>query len=178
MYRYLFILLFLVSCANYKTFNQVSSGEVTLVGGVNKNKSWPDKLTFKRMSWYHGMTLYFDTLVYKAEKTSPFSSWFSDSDMEYFKKCEKLLVTIDYSSDPSKISHVMFREQMKLNGYDDVVINSFSSSVRNHPTYQSWNLQNYKIIGYCKRAPSKFGADADELVINFPSFKQIELDFE
>ena len=85
------------------------------------------------------------------------------------------MVTAGYSADPAKISHVNFREQMKLNGYDDVVINKFASSLKSHPSASDWRLQNYKIMGYCKRSPSRL--NTGNLAINFPSFSQLEIGF-
>jgi hypothetical protein len=170
------ILVFILaaSCASYKTYNQTTKGKVTLRSGTYKTQSWDDSLIFKRMSWYHGMTLYFDALFWKADLSSPFVNWFSPSEKSFFTKCESLLVTAAYSADPSKISHVNLREQMKLNGYDDVVINNFASYLKSHPSANDWRLQNYKIMGYCKRSPSRLGTP--NLVINFPSFKQLEID--
>lgn len=166
-------ILFLASCASYKTYNQTTTGKVVLRGGIYQKESWDDALKFRRMSWYHGMTLYFDALVWKADLDSPFSKWFSPTEKEFFTKCESLLVTAGYSADPTKISHVNFREQMKLNGYDDVVLNSFASSLKSHPSANDWRLQNYKIMGYCKRSPTRLGTS--NLVINFPSFQQLEV---
>lgn len=168
-----FLLLGLVGCASYKSYNQTTTGKVVVRGGIYQKESWDDSLTFKRMSWYHGMTLYFDAMIYRADPESPFSKWFSASEKEFFTKCEKLLVTVAYSADPSKISHVNFREQMKLNGYDDVVINNFSSFLKSHPSSTEWRMLNYKVMGYCKRAPSRLGTT--NLAINFPSFKHLEL---
>jgi hypothetical protein len=167
-------LLLSFGCANTQSYNQSTTGRVLLKGGVFKKEQWDDTLTFKRMSWYHGMTLYFDTLLYRASPASPFSKWFSPSEMEYFQKCESLLVTVSYSSDPAKISHVNFREQMKLNGYDDVVLNSFASYLKVHPSAVDWRLTNYKVLGYCKRAPTRM--DSQALGINFPSFGYLEVD--
>lgn len=167
------LLLGLVGCASYKSYNQTTTGKVVVRGGIYQKESWDDSLTFKRMSWYHGMTLYFDAMIYRADPESPFSKWFSASEKEFFTKCEKLLVTVAYSADPSKISHVNFREQMKLNGYDDVVINNFSSFLKSHPSSTEWRMLNYKVMGYCKRAPSRLGTT--NLAINFPSFKHLEL---
>lgn len=173
---FIMISLVLVGCASYKTYNQTTKGKVVLRGGIFQEKSWSDALTFKRMSWYHGMTLYFDALLWKADLDSPFSQWFSASEKEFFTKCESLLVSANYSADPSKISHVNFREQMKLNGYDDVVLNNFASSLKSHPSANDWRLQNYKIMGYCKRSPTRLGTQ--NLVINFPSFQQLEVELK
>ncbi len=162
--------LTLIGCGTTNTYNQTNTGRVKIRGGVYKNLSWDDSLFFKRMSWYHGMTLYFDTLIYKADPTSPFANWFSPSEKEFFNKCEKLVVTVSYSADPSKISHVDFREQMRLNGYDDVVVNEFAAALKNHPDNANWSLRNYKILGFCKRSPSKL--QQGRIVINFPSFSQ------
>lgn len=168
------LLFLLAGCAtSYKTYNQRTAGDVVIHGGIHKKESWPDSLIFKRMSWYHGMTLYFDALVYKADPASPFSKWFSPSEKEYFTKCESLLVTVAYSADPTKISHVNFREQMKLNGYDDVVLNNFSAYLKAHPSTTEWRLLNYKVMGYCKRSPTRMGTD--KLAISFPSFKYLEV---
>lgn len=172
MKKYCLILLALLiaGCATYKTYNQTSTGKVKIRGGVYKEQVWDDSLFMKRMSWYHGMTLYFDTLIYHADPTSPFSAWFSPTEKEYFTKCEKLVVTVSYAADPTKISHVEFREQMKLNGYDDVVVNEFAAALKNHPDNSNWSLRNYKILGFCKRSPSRLRPG--QLVINFPSFSE------
>lgn len=170
---FVLVFLFVSSCAAYKSYNQTTTGRVTLRGGNYKSVMWDDTLTFKRMSWYHGMTLYYDALVYKADADSPFSNWFSPSEKEFFSKCESLIVAVNYSASPDRISHVNFREQMKLNGYDDVVLNSFATYLRTHPNAQDWRVFNYKIMGYCKRAPSSLSKDA--LTINFPSFKELDL---
>jgi hypothetical protein len=163
----------LASCAAYKTHNQTTTGKVRLRGGVHEKDAWNDVLLLRRMSWYHGMTLYFDVLIWDANIDSPFAKWFSPTEREFFTKCEKLLVTAGYSADPTKISHVSFREQMKLNGYDDVVLNTFAAALKSHPSANDWRLQNYKILGYCKRSPSRMGTR--KLAINFPSFNQLEL---
>jgi hypothetical protein len=169
----LVVLIFISGCASYKSYNQTTTGKVILRGGIFEKESWPDSLIFKRMSWYHGMTLYFDAFFYKADPESPFAKWFSSSEKEFFTKCEKLVVTVSYSADPSKISHVNFREQMKLNGYDDVVLNNFSAALKSHPSASDWRMQNYKVLGYCKRAPSRLSTHS--LAINFPSFKNLEI---
>jgi hypothetical protein len=169
---FLMVVLF-SACASYKSYNQTTTGKVVLRGGIYHTQSWDDSLIFNRMSWYHGMTLYYDALFYKADPDSPFANWFSPVEKEYFTKCENLIVTVAYSADPSKISHVNFREQMKLNGYDDVVLNNFSSYLKSHPSASDWRMQNYKVLGYCKRSPTRLGTD--KLVINFPSFKHLDI---
>ncbi len=174
MKAFLFFTLFLLSaCASYKSYNQTTTGKVVLRGGIYQKEIWDDQLVFKRMSWYHGMTLYFDALLYKADPESPFAKWFSPAEKEFFAKCESLVVTVAYSADPAKISHVNFREQMKLNGYDDVVLNNFSSYLKTHPSAQDWRFLNYKIMGYCKRAPTRL--ETSNIAINFPSFKYLEM---
>ncbi len=170
---FLLVLVTLASCAAYKTYNQTTTGKVRLRGGVHEKESWNDVLLFRRMSWYHGMTLYYDALLWRASLDSPFALWFSPTEREFFTKCESLLVSAGYSADPSKISHVAFREQMKLNGYDDVVLNNFASALKSHPSASDWRLQNYKVMGYCKRSPTRM--NGRKLSINFPSFNQLEL---
>ena len=168
-----FCLLILASCAAYKSYNQTTTGKVAFHGGVYLKETWTEALKFKRMSWYHGMTLYYDTMIWDADPGSPFAKWFSPSEKEFFTKCEKFLVTAGYSADPTRISHVNFREQMKLNGYDDVVINNFAFYLKSHPMAPDWRMQNYKIMGYCKRAPTRL--ETSSLAINFPSFGQLEI---
>ena len=163
----------LIGCAAHKTYNQTTTGRVNFYGGVYLKENWNDALKFKRMSWYHGMTLYYDVMVWKANLASPFSKWFSPSEKEFFTKCEDFLVTVGYSADPSRISHVNFRQQMNLNGYDDVVINSFAYHLKSHAMAPEWRINNYKIMGYCKRAPTRMNTKS--LAINFPSFEQLEI---
>lgn len=169
----IFLLFLVVSCASHESFNQTTTGEILFRGGTYRLQRWNDNLVFKRMSWYHGVTLYYDALVWEASPDSPFALWFDDSEKELFGKCESLVVSAAYSADLLKISHVNFREQMKLNGYDDVVVNSFAKFIKTHPSAPDWKLQNYKIMGYCKRSPSAM--NSENLVINFPGFKQLEI---
>ena len=168
------LVLLVAGCASYKSYNQTTTGKVVLRGGIYQKEIWDESLQFKRMSWYHGVTLFYDALLWKADPSSPFSKWFSPSEKEFFTKCESLVVSVTYSADPTKISHVNFREQMKLNGYDDVVLNTFSSFLKSHPSSTDWRVLNYKVLGFCKRAPSRLGTP--NLAINFPSFKHLELD--
>lgn len=171
----LVLLTAIAGCSMYqKNYNKNATGLVDFVGGAYKKEYWNDHLFMKRMSWYHGMTLYYDVIIWNADPDSNFAKWFSAAEKEYFGKCENFLVTIGYSADPTKISHVSFREQMKFNGYDDVVINNFAGYVKAHPSAIEWRLQNYKVIGFCKRSPTRM--ETTNLAINFPGFKQLEVD--
>jgi hypothetical protein len=175
-YIWLVLVVLVSSCAAYRSFNKTTTGFVRFPGGVKDSETWDDSMVFRRASWYHGMTLYYDALIYLATPDSPFSRWFSQSEKQYFQKCERVLVTVNYSADATKISHVMFREQMRANGYDDIVVNSFAQSVKTHPTFQDWNLQNYKILGYCKRQLGKVGTNK-HLSVSFPSFMELKVKF-
>jgi hypothetical protein len=168
------LILLLTGCASHKSYNQTTTGIVVLRGGRYQKDTWEQSLVFKRMSWYHGMTLYYDALLYKADANSPFAKWFSPTEKEFFSKCESVVVTATYSADPTKISHVSFREQMKLNGYDDIVLNNFTSYIKSHPSAVDWRIANYKLLGYCKRSPTRQGTP--RLVINFPSFRHLEVE--
>ena len=168
------LLLAVSGCAVYKSYNKTTKGAVNFRGGSFKDQTWDQTLKMRRLSWYHGMSLYYDMLLWKADIDSPFAQWFSPSEKEFFVKCETFLVSVSYSADPQKISHVLAREQMKLNGYDDVVVNTFASYLKSHPSAVEWKLENYKVIGYCKRAPSRLGSN--DLLINFPGFTELEVE--
>lgn len=169
----LVLMVALSGCAAYKSYNKTAKGKVLFKGGVYKTESWDESLELKRLSWYHGMTLYYDLLFWEAELDSPFVKWFSAQEKEFFVKCEKFVVTVAYSADPNKISHVMAREQMKLNGYDDVIINNFANYFKSHPSAVEWKLTNYKVLGFCKRAPSRL--NPKRVQINFPGFSELEV---
>lgn len=167
-------LLLVTACAVNQTFNQMTKGNIRFPGGVYKDEKWDDPLYFKRASWYHGVTLYYDALLWQADRKSHFSKWFSEDDKTFLDKCSPLIIAINYSADSRKISHIMFREEMRLNGYDEVVIDSFGSYIRNHPTYKAWNLQTYQILSYCRRHPAITGSK-NKVYINFPSFNELRL---
>ena len=175
----LFIISLLVSCAAYQTYNQTTKGKIFITGGVYQDHSWDDSMVLRRASWYHGMTLHFDALFYPADENSPFAMWFSIDEKDYFKKCDPLLVSVTYSSDPRKIPFSLFKEQMMKNGFDDIVLNHFGSYLENHATYKDWNLGNYRIAGFCKRHPTTFGKEnEDKILVNFPSFSQLVIHLE
>lgn len=168
-----FFFFLMTGCAAYKSYNQTTLGSVVFRGGVSKEKTWDDALTFKRMSWYHGMTLYFDFMVWKVNVRSPFMSWFSVSERELVSRCHPLIVTVSYSADPDKISQTDLKKQLEKNGFKSVVVSHFHSALKTHPSAQDWRLKSYKFSGFCKSTPSQL--KRDKLAINFPSFSQLEL---
>lgn len=168
-------LLLIYSCASTKYLeNEVEIGRVRFFGGVFEDKKWEEKLNFKRISWYYKLKLYYESILYRANKNSNFVNWFSPEERKYFNACEDLVISVVYAADSKKISHSMFINQMELNGYDYVSVNTFGKNLRSHPSFEDWKLQQYKIFGHCLKKGRKI---PNELELSFPSFKRILIAF-
>jgi hypothetical protein len=173
----IFLLLLLLTvlflgCSSSKYLeNEIKIGTIRFFGGVEKNKKWDEKLNLTRVSWYYRLTLYYDVNIYRATKASNFYNWFSPEEKEYFNTCSDLLVSVVYSADSKKISHSMFINQMEVNGYDFITVNSFAKNLRSHPSFEDWKLHRYKIFGHCLKKNAKV---SHELTLNFPSFREVK----
>lgn len=164
---FLAILLALVSCSSNLSNNKVSQGIVDFPGGRNGIVSWEDTLTFKRFSWYRGVTLSYDLLAYKVLPTSKFVNWFSKDEKNLLKTCKDLVITINYSARHALIKHSDFNILMKDTGFETVSVRRFAHSIKAHPAFEAWNLQQYKINGFCHKTQT-----TSNLVVNFPSFPE------
>lgn len=159
-----------LGCAT-NSHNQIVKNNASFSSGKYKNKEWNDKLKFKRLSWYHGAALYYDTLVTRMDKKSGFKNWLTSGEDVYFNRCADFLVAVSYSKNPKFISHAMFKKQMEESGYESVTLANFAGHLRNHVAWENHNLYLYKVDGYCrKKVKRKSG-----IKFNFPGFEQVKL---
>lgn len=170
---FLILLLFiLINCSSNLSHNKVAVGYADLPGGRSGDLSWEDTLTFKRFSWYRGVTLSYDALIYRVETNSKFINWFSKDERDLLNKCKDLIITIKYSAFHSSIKHSDFNIHMLKKGFQRVTITRFANSVRAHPAFETWNLQQYKVRGYCNKTQK-----LSYFVIDFPSFPEATVKF-
>lgn len=171
--RLLFIWMILLwGCSSNLSNNKVSLGTVDFPGGRNGQISWEDILRFKRFSWYRGVTLGYDALIYRVDKTSKFVNWFSKAERDLLNRCKDLIVTVNYSAFHSLVKHSDFKEVMLVGGYNEVVLRRFANSLKAHPAFEAWNLQQYKVRGFCHPTEKPV-----QLIMNFPSFPEAIVKF-
>ncbi len=164
----------LLSCSNL-SHNQVRIDMIRFTGGIYRNQVWNNKLNFRRVSWYHGITMYFDMLYYSVDLDSPFYQWFGPVGAELAQNCSPLLVAVQYSSDSEKIAISDLKAQMEKNGLESVVLRDFGKALKSHPEYQRWNLRSYEVTGYCRRKSSE---NTEDIILNFPGFREVSLPIE
>lgn len=173
MHKLLFLtLLIFANCSSNLSHNKVAVSYADFPGGRNGSMSWEDNLQFKRFSWYRGVTLSYDALMYRVQPESKFVNWFSKDEKELLKRCKDLIITIKYSARHSNIKHSDFNVHMLEKGFERVSINRFVSSIKAHPAFETWNLQQYKVRGYCNKTQQ-----LSNFIINFPSFPEAIVKF-
>ncbi|EQC52646.1 hypothetical protein [Bacteriovorax sp. DB6_IX] len=163
------LLITLASCASLNK-NMTKSGDARITGGVYKNSSWSSSLEFKRISWYHELTLLFDSLYAYVPEESEFRTWFSADERRRIRDCAQILVTINYAFDSEKISHALFNSQIRENKYHQIAAPSFVRSLKMHPDYQDLSLSLHKVNLFCQKTKLE-----DPIFINFPNFKELKL---
>ncbi|GAB4013571.1 MAG: hypothetical protein Fur0010_10530 [Bdellovibrio sp.] len=164
------ISLILLSCSS-QTKNMISKGQLIVKGGVFKDKQWNDSLVFDRVSWYKEMTLLYDALYTKPVVEGTFANWFSESELKAIRECPDSLIFVTYQLDNKRLSHLMFKDQLKKLGYEEFALENFGNNLRLHPNFEELALGPYKINGYCRKGGV---LDAD-LRVTFPGFQEIKL---
>ena len=138
-----------VNYANLST-NNVQQSEMVLKGGVAGGEEWRDLFVFKRLSWYHELTLFYDFIYARVDKESKFFNWFSQREKDLFATCEDFLVTLNYAIDESKISRRDVSIQLEAFGYKEISLNQFDKNLKLHPDFESLSFKHYKVTGYCQ----------------------------
>lgn len=164
--RTILFTLFLISCAN-QSKNLVVKDNIDLKGGVFQKKEWREKLNFKRVSWYNGLTLIFDGQLAELTPNSQFYNWTSEYEKRTIANCSTFYVAMIYSLSRRKISENMFIQEMKRNGFVKIQLPEFHSNLRLHPDFEKFSLQLYDVFGFCNKLEKK-----KAISIRFPGFKE------
>lgn len=146
---FVFFLMILGSCSS-TTKNMIKQGELTLTGGVYKDKEWSDALVFERISWFRELTLVYDVLYVPLKKESPFYMWMSESEKNKVASCSELNLYLNYTIDSRKVSHKEIMKQLKKQGYEEILIPDFVSNFKMHPNHEYLSLQVYNIKAICR----------------------------
>ncbi len=167
-------LYMLVSCSTL-TKQLIDYGEFSIKGGVYKNQKWNDSLTFKRVSWFHEFSMFFDVNVVRFNNKGPFANWLSPDEVAEISGCRDFLISLTYSLDEDKISQRMFLDEMVRNGYDKIMLPNFEIHLKLHPDFDRSSLSLYKLYGHCKRTDSEI---VQSISVGFPGFSEsiIKLD--
>ena len=168
IYNIIVVCLVTCSCASMNlSKNSVKEGEFLVRNGVFADKKWKENLTFKRISWYHELTLQFDLLLAPVSLQSSFNFWFSPSELEDIQKCSDFRVVLAYSLDTKLIPYSILNEQFELSGFKKIEIMNFKKHLMLHPDSELNSLRLYQAYGICR--PEK---QFKPLILNFPSFSE------
>lgn len=163
------LLTSLFSCSNLSK-NMVKKGDFSIKNGVYKNHSWRSSLEFKRVSWYHELTMLYDFMYAEIDEKNDFYHWFSEDEKRRVEHCEDLIVSLNYSLDSERLSHAMLNTQLRDNGYEQYAAPNFSRTLKVHPDFEQLSLALYKVNIFCRKKSLK-----DPVFINFPNFHEIKL---
>lgn len=161
--------LLFVSCSNLSK-NLVKEGDFSISSGRVGKYKWNDSLNFKRVSWYHELTLLLDMMYVKIDEKAPFYNWFSLDEKTRISNCSEKLLVISYALDSDRLSQVMLRNKIKDYGYEDIAIPHFSKSLKSHPDFERLSLTLYKVDLFCKKSKQ-----VDDMFITFPNYDEIKL---
>lgn len=157
------ILITLATCSTM-TKNMTREGELTLRGGVFRDKQWKDSITFKRKSWYLELTLAFDLMTAPVSKNSPFINWFNEIEQVKIKGCNDAQILLLYSYDTSKVTYQEVLMQIEKQGYETFEVPGFKRQFQMHPNYNYHSLRLFKVWGICSQVKK------DSLNIFLPGF--------
>lgn len=166
--NFLMFLFLLVGCSNLSN-NLVKEGDFSIVGGVQKNKTWNNSLDFERYSWFHELTLFLDIMATDIDEKSPFYNWFSKSEKKLLSPCKNRKIILLYQFDSKKITKGMFLSEVKKTGFREIRVPEFTKALNMHPDHEKHSLQLYKTFALCSSGPERVAK------ISFPSFKEVLL---
>lgn len=175
------LVTFLNGCSSFSR-QLIKTGELSLNGGVFQNSKWQDSLNFKRISWFHEFTLFYDINISQLTKDSPFVNWLSLDEKKEFLKCEDFIIVVAYSLDYDKISHNMFYSEMEKNSFHKIKLPNFRRHFRSHPDSEKLYLSLYELNGFCRNGESsqeeKYTISEDKVFISFPGFSEQQINYK
>ena len=163
----LLIALSLQSCSGLSK-NITKKGHLKINGGRYGDKSWSKNLAFRRISWYHGMTLMFDLLYTKLDKNNPFYNWLSMSERRSLESCQDHVIVMSYQFDSKRISKSMLLNGAQKMGYKALLLKDFARHLKMHPDFSSLTPSLYDVDALCHQTGNK-----QSIPLNFPGFKQV-----
>jgi hypothetical protein len=168
-----FVLLIIVSCSSTPV-NRTRTTEVIFKDGVLAANNWKGELKFKRLSWMQGIKLHYDMLYWQVDQNSPFIQWFSADEKEYLLKCFPLVVGVIYAGTPDEFSNPMMKMEMERNGFENVTLTGFGRHLKAHPNYRRWQLQQYRVQGFCRSKEKSMRGRY--VYLDVPGYKQSYLE--
>lgn len=166
----IFFLLCLLSCSILSK-NMFKEGKISFYGGRFSNKSWTEKLIFKRFSWFQELSLVFDFTWTELERKSKFFNWISNEEIEKISSCNKIYVSFFYSSDEKEDLEKIFFDQLKFQYLSEVKLEGFEENIKMHPNYNGLSLKFYKFKSFCLKVSEK-----PQIFVNMPGFNKVRLD--
>lgn len=159
-------LLTFISCSNLSK-NIVKEGPFIVRNGTAGDKVWKENLSFKRVSWYHELTLQFDLMFGLIAPQSSFNFWFSKDELDIIGKCGEFRIVAAYSQDTTIIPYSYLNIQLENSGFKKVELVSFKNHFFQHPDSEMNSLRLYQVYGICR-------ADKIDkpLIFNFPGYTE------
>ena len=142
-------LLIFISCANLSK-NTVKEGPFLVRNGTVGDKVWKENLSFKRVSWYHELTLQFDFMLGEIVPQSSFNFWFSKDELDMIGKCGEFRIVAAYSQDTDIIPYSNLNIQLENSGYRKVELVNFKKHFFQHPDSEMNSLRLYQVYGICR----------------------------
>lgn len=170
------VLLFLVllqGCSStYNTLNEITQGKVDFKTGTYKDYSWDDSMIFTRTSWYRGATMSYDIMLHRLDRKSPFAKWLGESEKEYLKNCNPLVIGLFYAGNDSPSTIAKIKKEITDQNYTEINLLNFKEYIQNHPTHQLYNMWSHKMTAFC----GKHIMESDQkLYVSIPNFKKIRV---
>lgn len=163
------IVLSAVSCSNLSK-NHVRDGKFIVRNGTFADKRWDENLEFRRISWYHELTLQFDFMMTSLTPQSSFNFWFSQAELVDAQNCDDFRVALAYSLDTRSIPYSQLNEQLERSGFKKVELLEFKKHLLQHPDSEMNSTRLYQVYGLCRSSK-----DAKPLTLNFPGFNETTL---
>lgn len=176
-YLLLIVLFILGACSSAHLDNQIHYGNAHYGGGYGPNGSWNDKLIFQRVTWFSGLNALYEVFATELSEKSPFFAWITpEKQVEVKNKCDSFVLTILHTDTASLLlSHGQFIEEMRGNGYREVLTPLLARSVKSHPDFEELHIPEARILGFC-RGKSYKGEKMKEIRIRLLGFPEAIID--
>lgn len=169
----LFIVAILLYGCSSLSVSTIKEGELTIKEGRFNDLSWDEDLNFKRISWYHELTLLYDFLISEVPVHSNYRRWFASSESISANSCGKFYVAGVYSNRDGRVDQNDIWKKFDTNKIKFINVNGFYQNLSFTEYFISNSFRLYKFWGICV----KNQGDIVTVKLSFPGYvsKQISL---
>ena len=168
--NHIFITILISACSSLSV-STIKEGDLTIRDGRFNNLEWSEDLTFKRLSWYHELTLLYDFLIAEIPVHSNYRRWFTPGESISANSCGKFYIAGVYATRDSRVNQNDIWNSFDTNRVKFINVNGFYQNLSFTDYFISNSFRLYKFWGICVRNQG----EVVTVKLAFPGYKSKQI---